>query len=624
MIQHAEHHFSYEQIKFLNRGPAYVSPCQIHILSKSSLTQAQIVRDQMIPLRRQLTKLFTKYPVDLARRMNFESELQDSFNESFIRAIPPALEERALQEEQLIRSTKCQLQKDQLILRRTADNYNTYYLGGLVAFNEKTNDYIENSACYELIGSINTIHTKQQHLKQIIQSISTQLERFYQRKLFNKNYRSQFTIGPLGNLDLPYLYFLPELDHNDDMLVQPRMSSCYKSPIYALAQYLYQLLRPLYENLSRSTTFLNGNDFIQKLEHHCVHTHPLRGSTHFATFKIHDLHNKISHAALLRTLGTFLVNPLFTNRNDKLSNEAIEELTGLVLNNNYFIFNGNVYRFLKGCPLNFPLTELLIDIYMHDWQLSLVRHIRVSDTFYGRFHTQGFLIWNSSIDQLQILLDDLQQLLESNIRMTSYIAMKVHFLDAYVENSKTILYTRVYRDQIRQRFLIPYACGHPRLVHRRWFRFVFVRAVQYCSSFQDFDDERLYLELTFLANGYSLDFVEYLTRQFLIRYNPIKNQSMNLDRYTYFSFRRQVIRTLEQAKQNLKEDQILLEKHQLIELHYLFDWGSRCQFNEKFHELWSTFLNRDPIFKRYGLKIKLSSKHCYTSNALLAAPIRNS
>ena len=69
MIQDSSlvHQLTYQQIKFLNRGPTYVPPCQIHILSKSSLTLAEIVAKQMAPLPRGLTKLLTKYPVDLSR-----------------------------------------------------------------------------------------------------------------------------------------------------------------------------------------------------------------------------------------------------------------------------------------------------------------------------------------------------------------------------------------------------------------------------------------------------------------------------------------------------------------------------------------------------------------------------
>ncbi|CAM4806393.1 unnamed protein product [Rotaria magnacalcarata] len=115
-------------MEFLHCGPSYVSPRQLHILSGSSSTMNETLTKQMAPLRRELTRVFTKYPVDLSRRMNFEKEIQNLFHASFDQSIPSTLEERILYEKQLIKSIRYQLNKDQLILRRTVDNYNTYYL----------------------------------------------------------------------------------------------------------------------------------------------------------------------------------------------------------------------------------------------------------------------------------------------------------------------------------------------------------------------------------------------------------------------------------------------------------------------------------------------------------------
>ncbi|CAF4142130.1 unnamed protein product, partial [Rotaria sordida] len=50
--------------------------------------------------------------------------------------------------------------------------------------------------------------------------------------------------------------------------------------------------------------------------------------------------------------------------------------------------------------------------------------------------------------------------------------------------------------------------GHSKLAHSDWFLSALIRAVCYCSSVEDFNQERIYLELTSLTNGYSLLFVE--------------------------------------------------------------------------------------------------------------------
>ncbi|CAF4347390.1 unnamed protein product, partial [Rotaria sordida] len=178
---------------------------------------------------------------------------------------------------------------------------------------------------YELIETINEINTEQQQLEGIIQFIDLQLEILYQRKLIKEDHLIRLSIGKKTNINLPYLYFLPETNENVYMSVQPRLSSCQHCPIYTLATYLNQLLRPLFDNFSRSTTFLNGGDFIQKLQYYCIQLDLLLPKTYFATLKIHDLYTMISHSALLEALDIFQVNPLVNGRHQKLSSDAIQE-----------------------------------------------------------------------------------------------------------------------------------------------------------------------------------------------------------------------------------------------------------------------------------------------------------
>jgi hypothetical protein len=209
LIQHAIHHLSYEQLSFLNRGPTYVSPCQMHI-SSTSLSTDEIITKQMAPLRRQLTKLFAKYPVDIARKKNFEKDIQKAFQDSFSVPIPLLLQKRTVYEKQLIRSIHHHIRIDHLILRRTADEKNTYYIGSFDEFNHKCNEYMESSNCYEMIGIIDENKTEQQQLTNIITSIDVALEKLQQKKLIATDHLEKLKINTKTNVNLPYLYFLPE------------------------------------------------------------------------------------------------------------------------------------------------------------------------------------------------------------------------------------------------------------------------------------------------------------------------------------------------------------------------------------------------------------------------------
>ncbi|CAF4667764.1 unnamed protein product, partial [Rotaria magnacalcarata] len=82
------------------------------------------------------------------------------------------------------------------------------------------------------------------------------------------------------------------------------------------------------------------------------------------------------------------------------------------------------------------------------------------------------------------------------------------FLNAFVQNQNGDLFSRIHRHPLIQGYSLPYEVGHAKLVHSDWLRSALIRAVCYCSSVEDFNLERIYLELTCLTNGYSLRFVE--------------------------------------------------------------------------------------------------------------------
>ncbi|CAF4938723.1 unnamed protein product, partial [Rotaria socialis] len=299
LIQNSIHRLTIKQIEFLNRGPSYVSPCQIHILSQfTSLSIEELLEKQLLPLQHELTRVFMKYPLLVTRRINFENQLIKIFNESFRQPIPIVCHERILNEKYLLQSIQYQLEHESLILRRTADNQNTYYLGQLNEFEQKSNDYIATSPCYLFVDTINKQRTKQDHLKEILQFIDIQLQIFYDKDLIDRDQLREFSTSKRSNFKLPHLYFLPELNDNVHMIVQPRFSSFQYSPIQYLVQYLEQLIQSLFNTICHSTIVWNGNDFHTKLNYFWMQQTQSKTNMHFATFKIHDLYTHIPHREL--------------------------------------------------------------------------------------------------------------------------------------------------------------------------------------------------------------------------------------------------------------------------------------------------------------------------------------
>ncbi|CAF5181921.1 unnamed protein product, partial [Rotaria magnacalcarata] len=89
-----------------------------------------------------------------------------------------------------------------------------------------------------------------------------------------------------------------------------------------------------------------------------------------------------------------------------------------------------------------------------------------------------------------------------------HIGKNLNYLDLYLENRHGLLYSRVHHQPNQQPYTLPYISkGNSIRKHSHWLRSSLKPAVRYCTTIEDFNQERIYLEMTCLANGYSVEFV---------------------------------------------------------------------------------------------------------------------
>ena len=189
-------------------------------------------------------------------------------------------------------------------------------------------------------------------------------------------------------------------------------------------------------------------------------------------------------------------------------------------------------------------------------------------------------------------------------------------MNAYIENRQGHLYTRVHHHPTIQRYTLPYVTGHSKLAHSDWLQSSLMRAVCLCSSVDDFIKERIYLEMTFLVNGYSLLFVESYVQHFF-NFFRVPHMRYTTNQTMYDHFRQQWLDTMDWQHQMADELQNLTGNDRLVQLNYLYEFGPRCQFNQQFHQLWSQYFQQHPSLSSNQLKILLTTKHFHSLNALL-------
>ncbi|CAF3104674.1 unnamed protein product [Rotaria sp. Silwood2] len=611
------HQFNDKQLQLLSRGPSYVPPCLIYILF-SNESMDDIVKKQFAPLKHQLMNLFEKHNINLPLIMEMQDKNYKAFNDIFSKPIPFNLYERAIYEKNLIQSIQYSLKKNNLILRRTADNMNTFYVGNIQDFETKADKYLTKSDDYKVLININDENNEKPldgALKEMIDSMNSLLEKLKTHKAINDDLFKRLVVDP-AKIKLPYLYFLPNVSKENDITLVPMITSQY-SATWKLAKYLNRLIRPFADEVLCSTSFTDETDFIRKFNHYVNTERRLRPTTLFCSIKITNFYTLDEHQNMIDVIGYFLQDNLATNKLESLTILTIRNLLYLFLYNNIFYYKDNIYAFTKGSPNTMELTETLSNIYLFVWQKKILKAIDQNIEFFGRYKDQIFFTWNkSNALELETFLQDIREN-HLNVRFQMLIGTSVQFLNAYIENQHGQLHSRVHHDTTIQCYALPYVMGHSKSAYSDWLLSSLIRAVCYCTSVDDFQQERVYLEITFLISGYSLLFVETHVKHFFNYYHA---QMMRYSRYqqAYDKFRQQWLKFTEQ-RHTLSEQLRKFDANGcLFQFNYIYDFGSRCRFNREFYQLWFHYFQHHPKLSRENCKIILTTKQFLSLNTLLA------
>lgn len=111
---------------------------------------------------------------------------------------------------------------------------------------------------------------------------------------------------------------------------------------------------------------------------------PLQSTTKFVTLRIMNYSTMASHNDLIIALENFIRKHTIVPMLENISLSKLSQLIDLFLHSNRFYYNHKIYTFLKGAPMNFPLTELLHHVYAYEWEQIIVEQSIMRGEFYGR------------------------------------------------------------------------------------------------------------------------------------------------------------------------------------------------------------------------------------------------
>ena len=431
------------------------------------------------------------------------------------------------------------LQERQWRFQRVADSHIRYACHQRT-FDQQAFEYMIRTKAYIIL---NHLIDHPDHQVTVHQLLDIMVERV-KELLHNLCARRWITSFQHGQMDvqrstvrLDYLFFVPKTSHIGPICFEPMTISAL-SPLMPISRYLHRLLEPLYYNpVVRTRTVFKGADIVPTLEKYQQNGF-LRPTTLFVTVHIKDPYASITHPQLLHTLHCFFRDFLIGEHVENMNVSGFLELTNIVLQHQYFIYNNTIYQQMLGGSTGLYLIELLINIYLFYWQQPFLFYNDPCEVFVRCFD-QIFFTWNQSEEKLQQLLAMIKGM-DASIQWTSRIQThNMPYLDVQLSHHNGLLHTQVYHDWRYEPYVLPYMYGGSSISTINILRTALIRAVLCCFQWEDFEEEQQYIETAFLFNQFSLTFIRKHIDEFFLLFG-VMDLSIHRDQSTYNELRRYV------------------------------------------------------------------------------------
>ncbi|CAF3203354.1 unnamed protein product [Rotaria sp. Silwood2] len=405
--------------------------------------------------------------------------------------LPTALERRAKRENKIVQTIRSLLRhRSDIVIRRT-DKSKVFYIGKATDFARKAEEYMLKTSAYH---EVTNAHCPLSDMLYAVQALLTSL--VTQKALTIQQSKK---ISPkTDKLELGHYHGLPK-PHKPGTPLRPTIASIH-APATLLSKFLNDLLAPIYLNVAREMTFINGIDVIRKLEKYVLDGH-FQATTKFIVIDVTNLYAMIPLEGALYALMRFLEKHSYHGKIGTLSINAIMKMARLILDTNCFAYDNKYYKQTRGGAMGSAFTQVLANIYMHEWEQDLIQYQAVHNGIYGRYIDDIFMATNENIDAIKIQLEKATNR-DTNIKINYEIHTSVNFLDVTINNENGCLKTCLYHKTTAEPYILPYTSDHPRHVHRNIPYAALLRAARICSDVYDFNRERIRIDVSLLLNNY--------------------------------------------------------------------------------------------------------------------------
>ena len=285
----------------------------------------------------------------------------------------------------------------------------------------------------------------------------------------------------------PAFYGLPKI-HKPDVPLRPIVSAI-GSPTHTLAKYLNKLIQPAVP--IPESQVKNTEHFIEILQQMQLHPDDI-----LVSFDVVSLFTRVPVQEALQILQRHLGD-------NETSRETLK-LTEHCITTTFFSFRDQVYVQKEGAAMGSPLSPLLANIFMAEFEKNAIKTSELKPKYWYRYVDDTFVVWSHGREKLEDFWKHLNSL-HPNIEFTMEVEneRKLPFLDVLVTRKEdNSIDHSVYRKTTHTDRYLKGDSHHPPSQKKAVINTLVKRARTICSE-TSLEKELLHLTSALEANGYT-------------------------------------------------------------------------------------------------------------------------
>ncbi|CAF5012349.1 unnamed protein product, partial [Rotaria sp. Silwood1] len=468
----------------------------------------------------------------------------------------------------LVKRLKHKFKLANVVLQKS-DKSKVFHLGKLEDYRKKSEEYMAKTEAYKCLGTNDP-------LPDLITRTNKYLLDLRLAKWITQKQYENLCINPC-EVELAHLYYLPKA-HKPGTPLRPIVSGL-KHPTIKISKFLDELLRPLFDKMAVKTTVNSGFELIKQLLQWSKIN--MRQEILFCTIDVMDLYTMVPQTEGVLSLKKML-DYLKLKRINGLKIETIIRLSRFVMRNNYFSYDGQYYHQIRGGAMGSPLTLTIANCYMFFYEQQIIKQIHNSGGLYFRYIDDIFIVINWPARHLLKQIDKWNHF-DENIKLSENIGVTADFLDLHIENRDGELFTTVYQKPSYEPYYLPFNSIHPLHMKKNIIFTMLLRAIRYCSTFQDYLNERERLRMALLLNKYPNKFIDTQFIYILEKLNI--QQLLTINNYTEYRYK---------IIDSPIKEKVPIDFGKTMFVHFTYCSNMRI-FPGKFHTLWNKYFGESPI-----------------------------